>query len=221
MRFRLLLALAACLSLTLRAAAEDRSPQKFSIEKGYVSLFDGRSLKGWEGNKAWFRVRDGAIVAGSAKKKIPRNEFLCTEREFEDFELRLQARLTGVGKNAGVQFRSRRIPNHHEMIGYQCDIGVMREQLIWGALYDESRRRRFLQIGPQPALKKVFRDRDWNDLIVRCQDNRIRISVNGVKTVDYVEKDSKIKQRGLIGLQIHSGPPAEASYRRIRIRVIR
>ncbi len=76
-----------------------------------VKLFDGKSLKGWEGNEKSFRVEEGAIVAGTLKEKIPRNEFLATEKEYGDFELRLKFKLLGGEKaNAGVQIRSQRIP---------------------------------------------------------------------------------------------------------------
>ncbi len=89
-----------------------------------VKLFDGKSLKGWEGNEKSFRIEEGAIVGGTLKEKIPRNEFLATEKEYGDFELRLKFKLLGGEKaNAGVQIRSQRIPNHHEMIGYQADMG--------------------------------------------------------------------------------------------------
>jgi hypothetical protein len=188
-------------------------------DDGFVSLFDGKSLAGWEGKESIFRVEDGAIAAGSLKKPIPQNEFLCTAKEYGDFELRLSARLRGEGKNAGVQIRSRRIPNHHEMIGYQCDIGVMRDRYIWGSLYDESRRRKFLAEGDAEKLAMAVKPDDWNDLVVRCRGPRIQIWVNGLQTVDYTEPDKEIQQRGLIGLQIHSGPPAEASYKNIRIKV--
>jgi len=189
-------------------------------DDGFVSLFDGKSLAGWEGKKSVFRVEDGAIVAGSLKKSVPQNEFLCTTKEYGDFELRLSARLRGEGKNAGVQFRSRRIPDHHEMIGYQCDIGVMRDRFIWSSLYDESRRRKFLAEGDAEKLAKVVKPDGWNELIVRCRGPRIQMWVNGLQTVDYTEPDKDIQQRGLIGLQIHSGAPAEASYKNIRIKVL-
>ena len=110
-------------------------------------LFDGRSLAGWEGKKDVFRVEENAIVAGNLKEKIPNNEFLCAEKSYRNFELRLKAKLIGEGQNAGIQFRSVRIPNHHEMNGYQCDMGQMGDRSIWGALYDESRRRKFLAQG--------------------------------------------------------------------------
>ncbi|MDP6447999.1 MAG: DUF1080 domain-containing protein, partial [Pirellulaceae bacterium] len=64
----------------------------------------------------------------------------------------------------------------------------------------------------------VFRDGDWNDMIIRCEGPRIRIWINGVSTADYVEQNAKIERAGVIGLQIHGGPPAEASYRKIRLK---
>lgn len=180
-------------------------------------IFDGKTADGWEGNMKWFRVEDKAIVAGSLKEKIPNNEFLCTKKAYADFELRLEAKLIGDGKNAGVQFRSKRIPDHHEMIGYQCDIGGMKDRSIWGALYDESRRRKFLEEDAEVS-KAATKHGDWNELRVVAKGPRIQIFVNGKKTVDYTEEDSDIPQTGLIGLQIHSGPAAECWYRNIRIR---
>ena len=208
-----------CLAVALLLVSNvSRADDKFHVEKGFQSIFDGKSLKGWEGKKGVFRVKEGAIVAGSLKKRIPNNEFLCTAATYEDFELRLEAKLVGQGKNAGVQFRSKRIPNHHEVIGYQCDIGEMRDRSIWGSLYDESRRRKFLMQGDKDRLAKAVKKDGWNKLVVRCQGEHIQIWVNGLKTVDYKEKDGEIARTGIIGLQIHGGAPAEASYRRIRIR---
>jgi hypothetical protein len=91
-------------------------------DEDFTPLFDGKTFEGWEGNMQMFRIEDGAIVAGNLKSAIPRNEFLATKKDYGDFELRLKAKLTGEGDNAGIQIRSRRIPDHHEMIGYQCDI---------------------------------------------------------------------------------------------------
>ena len=185
-----------------------------------ISLFDGKTLAGWEGNLKMFRVEQGAIVAGSLKQSIPNNEFLCTKRRFDNFELRLKAKLVGDGENAGIQFRSKRIPNHFEVKGYQCDMGRSERRLIWGSLYDESRRRKFLAQGDNERLAKVFKPNDWNQFVVRCQGKHIQIWVNGLQTVDYKEKDAKIEQRGIIGLQIHGGPPAEAWYKDIEIKLL-
>ena len=200
--------------LTLLLAAAARAD-----DAGFTPLFDGETLDGWEGNMKMFRVEDGAIVAGSLKEKVPHNEFLATTKQYGDFELRLEAKLVGQGKNAGVQFRSKRIPNHHEVIGYQCDMGVMKDRNIWGWLYDESRRRKFLaESADEEAVGKAFREGQWNRLRVRCEGPRIRIWVNDVPTIDYTEAQGDIARSGIIALQIHGGPPAEASYRKIAIK---
>jgi hypothetical protein len=193
------------------AAAEDPQSDEGQQAK---SLFDGKSFAGWEGNLDMFRIEDGAIVAGTLDKKIPRNEFLSTRQEFADFELRLQFKLVGGdGANAGVQIRSRRIPDHHEMIGYQADLG----NGWWGCLYDESRRRKILAGPPAEKRNDPIRKDGWNDYRIRCQGKRIQLWINGVATVDYTEEDPDIEQSGLIALQVHSGPPMEAWYRNIRI----
>lgn len=178
------------------------------------ALFDGESFSGWEGNLDWFRIEDGAIVGGRLDQRIPRNEFLCTEEEFGDFELTLKFKLLGKGANAGVQIRSRRVPNHHEVSGYQADLG----DLFWGCLYDESRRNRVLaQPKDRKALMETLRKEDWNEYRIRCEGKRIRLWINGVETVDYTEPDDSIEQRGLIGLQIHGGGPSEAWYKDVEI----
>lgn len=177
-------------------------------------LFDGRTLDGWEGNMQAFRVEDGAIVGGNLKERIPRNEFLCCKQEFADFELRLKFKLVGQGANAGVQIRSRRIPNHHEMIGYQADLGAG----WWGCLYDESRRKTVLARPNAEELAKVLKPDDWNDYVIRCQGRHIQLWINGYQTVDYTEPDESIEQAGLLGVQIHAGPPSEAWYKDIVIK---
>jgi hypothetical protein len=187
--------------------------QQADKEQG-VSLFDGKSFNGWEGNLKMFRIQEGAIVGGMLDARIPRNEFLCTQKEYGDFELRLKFKLLGEGANAGVQIRSRRIPNHHEVIGYQADMG----DGWWGALYDESRRRKVLASPEKEKLDKVLKRGDWNEYVIRCQGRRIQLSINGQPTVDYTEPDETIEQKGLIGLQIHGGPPSEAWYKDISIR---
>ncbi|MFO0939376.1 MAG: DUF1080 domain-containing protein [Pirellulales bacterium] len=207
--------------LNAQQAATGTQPPVVSApldETGFKPLFDGKSFDGWEGNMKFFRIEDSAIVAGNLKEKIPNNEFLCTEQKYENFELRLDAKLIGQGDNAGVQFRSERIPNHHEVIGYQCDIGLMgKDRSIWGALYDESRRKKFLAETPVDSIKQVNQG-EWNNLRIIAKGDNIQIYVNGTKTVDYKEQDLDIAKTGIIGLQIHSGPPAEAWYRNVRIK---
>jgi hypothetical protein len=182
-------------------------------------LFDGKSFKGWNGNQQIFRIENGAIVGGSLKDKIARNEFLCTDKEYSDFVLRAKFKLLGDPKsaNAGIQFRTKRIPNDHEVIGYQADMG----QNYWGALYDESRRKKVLAQPNLDELKKVLKLNDWNDYEIRAEGKRIRLRINGLQTVDYTEADDSIAQTGCICVQIHSGPPSEAWYKDITIETLK
>jgi 3-keto-disaccharide hydrolase len=182
-------------------------------------LFDGKSFKGWEGDLNIFRIEGGAIVGGTLKAPIARNEFLCTAEEFGDFELRLKFKLLGdpARANAGIQFRSQRIPNDHEVIGYQADMG----QQYWGSLYDESRRRKTLAGPNLDELNKVLKREDWNDYVIRAEGKRVRLSINGFQTVDYTEPDDAIAQRGRICVQIHGGPPSEAWYKDISIETLK
>jgi hypothetical protein len=179
-------------------------------------LFDGKTLAGWEGEteKTW-RIEDGAIVGGSLDAVVPRNEFLCTTKSYGDFELKVKFKLLGDRKqaNAGVQVRTKRIPKHHEVIGYQADIG----QQYWGALYDESRRNKILAGPTKEVIDKIVKYDDWNDYLIRCEGPRIRLWLNGTQTVDYTEKDEKIEQTGIIGLQIHGGAKAKVYYKDITI----
>lgn len=185
------------------------------VEEGFTAIFDGKTLDGWEGNEKFFRVADGAIIAGTLQEKIPRNEFLATKKEYEDFELRLQVKLVPATGNAGIQFRTKRIPNHHEVSGYQADVG----QGWWGKLYDESRRNKIL--AGDDKLGDKLKKEDWNDYVIRAEGKRIQLWVNGVQTVDYTEKDDNIDSKGIIAVQIHSGEPGEASYKNIRIKELK
>jgi len=181
-----------------------------------VSLFDGKSLAGWEGDvkKTW-RVEDGAIVGGSLETTVPRNEFLCTTKSYGDFELKVTFKLLGDRDkaNAGVQVRTKRIPKHHEVIGYQADIG----QGYWGALYDESRRNKVLAGPDKKLLDKVGKHGEWNEYRIRCEGPRIRLYLNGTLTVDYIEKDDKVERAGVIGLQVHGGAKAKVLYKDVTI----
>jgi hypothetical protein len=180
-------------------------------------LFDGRTFDGWEGDigRTW-RIEDGAIVGGSLTETVPRNEFLCTTREYGDFVLRLEFKLEGSEGfiNSGAQFRSQRSTNPaHEMIGYQADIGAG----YWGALYDESRRNRVLALPDQDAVMAHVRPGDWNSYAIHAEGRRIRLVLNGYETVDYTEPDQTLPQSGLIGLQIHGAGKALVRFRNLTI----
>lgn len=185
-------------------------PPIFSAKK----IFDGVSLSGWEGDTGWFRVENGAIVGGNLSRNIPRNEFLATTTSYSNFELQLKVKLTEGKGNGGVQFRSERVTGSREMAGYQADAA----NGCWGGLYDESRRNQFLGLRLQAEpMSKALKLNDWNAYVIRCEGPRIRVWLNGVLTLDYIEPDPAIVREGRIGLQIHEGAPAEASYKDIEL----
>jgi len=188
-------------------------------KEGFRSLFDGKSLAGWEGKPDFFRVEDSCIVAGHLDRRIPQNEFLVTEQSWENCEFIFEARLLGPGSNAGVQFWSQRLPGSNEMIGYQCDIGAFKKGLLWGWLYDESRRNHFLTSASQDIMQECVTPKgEWNKLRVKAYTPRIQIWLNEHLISGFEEMDASISQSGHIGLQIHSGPPLECWFREIKIR---
>ena len=171
-----------------------------------VSLFDGKSLAGWEGDARWWRVEEGHIFGGSRTEKIPHNFFLATIRSFKNFDLRLKIRVRGVPNtgmiNSGIQIRSVRVPNSTEMRGYQVDAGPG----WWGKLYDESRRNKVIATSADlAAVNAAVRSDDWNDYRILAEGPRIRTWINGVPAIDFSEADPSIPLDGQIGLQIHSG----------------
>lgn len=181
-----------------------------------VPIFDGRSLEGWEGNPAVWRVENGTITGGSMEGN-PQNEFLATKKSYRNFVLKFEYKLTGtVGFiNGGVQFHSQRTdtpPN--EMIGYQADIG---EPKYTGSLYDESRRKVNLATADEKLVATLQKPNEWNSYEIRAEGDRIRLSVNGTQTISYTEKDPKIPLNGRIAVQIHGGCKAVISFRNLII----
>jgi hypothetical protein len=177
-------------------------------------IFDGVTFSGWQGdtNKT-FQIQDGAIVAGTMDAKIPRNEFLCTTRNYTNFVLTLKFKLLGgPAANAGVQFRTLRHPHDNEVSGYQADMG---DPAWWGCLYDESRRNKVLVKSDIEEVNKVLKRDDWNEYKIRCEGKHIQLWLNGLKTVDYIEEDPNIDKAGVIAVQIHAGPPSQAWYKDI------
>jgi hypothetical protein len=159
-------------------------------------------------------VKDGIIVSGDGQTKIPANTYLATTKEYGDFEFRCLFRITGDHKtgliNSGIQYRS--IIKGTKIIGYQADIG----KGYWGDIYDEHRRGKLAQ-GDLSTLKHILKEDGWNSYIIRCKGNHHELYINGVKTVDYIEKDPKIPAQGVIAVQIHSGGKAKVEFRNLTI----
>jgi hypothetical protein len=157
------------------------------------------------------------VIVGGSLEGNPRNEFLATTRRYRNFVLTLDYKLAGTEGfvNGGVQFRSVRVaqpPN--EMSGYQADIGAGHS----GSLYDESRRKKFLARATEEQVRRLERPGDWNRYEIRCEGPRVELTLNGEKTVAYVEEDAAIAVAdGLIALQIHGNCKAEIAFRNLTV----
>jgi hypothetical protein len=187
------------------------------MAKKPVSLFDGKTFKGWEGDtlKTW-KIENGSITGGSLVNTVPNNDFLCTQKDFENFKLSLKIKLVGSEGfiNSGIQFRSKRLLSPaYEMTGYQADWG----KNYFGCLYDESRRNKVLVFADTLKIAQWLKPNDWNDYEIRAQKNRIQIYLNGHETINYIEKEPSIPQIGKIALQIHGGGKALVSFKDIFI----
>ena len=194
----------------LSAAAQPAAEK----EEGFVPLFNGKDLTGWEGDAKLWLVEDGLLIGRSPG--INHNDFLATTRTYRDFVLRFDVRLVNGQGNSGVQFRSKRVPPpSHEVSGYQADIAPG----YWGKLYDESRRNRVLA-GAEAEIKKALRPKDWNQYEVQAIGNKITMRLNGVTTVDYTEPDAGMAAEGIIATQIHGGGPMEVQFRNIRLKAL-
>jgi type 1 glutamine amidotransferase len=177
-------------------------------------LFDGKSLEGWQGKSELWSVKDGAIVGSTKPGGIKSNTFLVSDKEYENFVLRLKFKFDGTG-NSGIQFRSSKVGKPEDFVikGYQADIGSG----YYGSLYDE-KRRGMLQAARRNWVKKFVRlDGKWNRYEISVIGNQITQTINGLVTARYTEKDDKIARKGFFALQLHAGPPMEISFKDIQI----
>src|SRR5437868_277308 len=180
------------------------------------SLFDGKTLVGWEGNDKLWRVEDACITGGSYDETVKQNEFIASIRDYTNFIVRFQIKLTGSNGfiNSGFQIRSQRVPNNSEMAGYQCDYG---EPTWYGCVYDESRRNKVMSPSDMEALRPVIKLNDWNDYVIRADGPRITTWINGVMGTDYTEADPSIPDWGKFGIQVHGGGKTVVQVRKIYI----
>lgn len=175
---------------------------------GFVPLFNGRDLDGWQGDPSLWSVRDGAIVGKSPG--IQRNQFLVNRNHYKDFVLQASFRLVGGHGNSGIQFRSEPVSDS-EMKGYQADIG----ETYWGSLYDEARRNKTL-VNASPKALEAIRQDGWNHYTIRAIGNSIITTLNGVTSVNYKEEDPEIAAvGGKFALQVHAGAPMEIQFKDI------
>ncbi len=217
MKCRLLLVATAWAAVTASAAAQSGRLTDAERAEGFVALFDGRTLEGWDGDPRLWSVEDGAIVGSSDAHPVDTNTFLVYQRPFSDFILRLDVRLRNG--NSGIQFRSERIPGPGWVVhGYQADFSDAGERSAWGNFYEEKGRGRGLMAVPDQGwqqAKDIVRGKDWNHYEIRAHGTGIRLTLNGKVTFEGTDDRAT---SGIIAIQLHSGPSMRVACRNIRIK---
>ena len=219
-------------------------PLPFEDHTGFVSIFDGSSLKGWDGDPKFWRAEGGAIVGQTtAANPLKENTFIIWRGgEPADFELKVEYRIDAT--NSGIQIRSVHLPagtqqgagtiaGNWVLKGYQADIDAANS--FTGQIYEE-RGRGFLAMrgqftyipdggGPKVVgalerssdeLLKIIKVNDWNQAHIIARGNMITEILNGHVTSVLVDDDTQARaSKGLMGFQIHVGEPMKAEFRNI------
>ena len=208
---------AALLALVALAAPGANELTDQERREGFVLLFNGKNLDGWEGDADLWSVRGGAIIGSSDRKRIEQNTFLVYKQPFSDFLLRAEVRLRNG--NSGIQFRSAHQPGPGWVVmGYQADLSDAGDRSAWGNFYEEKGRGRAVMKTPDEgwrAAKTIVRVGDWNQYEILARGNRIQLKLNGVVTIDATDEKAS---SGVIGLQLHSGEPMQVEFRNIRVK---
>ncbi len=203
-------------------------------ETGFVQIFDGKTLDGWEGTDRW-KVEKGTIVAQTtAENPLRQNTFLIWRGgKPADFELKLEYRITGG--NSGIQYRSSELENSDfAMSGYQSDIDA---SLRYAGMIYEERGRGFLaprsqvnyrgpsvsgtlaSLGTSNELREVIKTDDWNEIHIIARGNTLIQIYNGRMMSMLIDDDIAGRaMEGLIGLQVHTGEPMKIEFRNIRLK---
>lgn len=208
---------ATLLAFSIPAFSQPNQLSEAERDEGYILLFDGKSLEGWEGNPDLWSVRGGSIVGSSDSHRVDTNTFLIYREPFDDFILRLEVRLRNG--NSGIQFRSEQLPGPGWIVrGYQADFSFAGERSAWGNFYEERGRGRTLMATPdegwQRAKDIVVRE-GWNRYEVRAEGDRVRLTLNGKITFDGTDDKTA---SGIVAIQLHAGPAMQVECRSIRIR---
>jgi sulfur transfer complex TusBCD TusB component (DsrH family) len=205
---------------------------------GFVSMFDGKTLNGWEGDPKYWRVENGAIVGEITPETVVKsNTFIIWKGGApKDFELKVDYQITSAG-NSGINYRSVVIPdpvtpaNKFAMRGYQCDIDG--QNRYTGQNYEEKGRLFHClrgQVtqrveGRKPILLSSFADPkdalkpDWNAVHLVIRGNTLIHMINGQLMCMLIDDDvAGRKMEGQIGVQVHVGPPMKVQYRNFRLK---
>ena len=209
------------------------------LGKGFKSIFDGKTLKGWNGDPKFWSVQDGAITGKTTKENPTKgNTFIIWEGKTGNFDLRLDYKI--IGGNSGIQYRSFKAdgPDEWRIGGYQADFeagdtfsGICYGERFRGILSLRGKKT-ILTVGDDGKLKKEVEDfakdadiakaikkEDWNSYRIVARNFNLTHYINGVKTTQVIDRDRKTRRaEGLLALQLHAGPPMNVQFKNIRIK---
>jgi len=202
-----------------------------------ISLFDGKTLDGWEGAEGLWRVEDGAITGETTEaNKLKGNSFLIWKKgTVSDFEIEFSYRLLSDSGNSGLQYRSKDLGNF-VVSGYQADIeagktytGInygektgrdilaARGQRTW--LGDGKTKTKTEQFADGAALQASVKGKgEWNSYKVVAKGTTMTHTINGTlmsETIDESAKDA-VKE-GILAFQLHVGPPMKIQFKDIKL----
>jgi hypothetical protein len=218
------------IELTPLTRANDGGAQ----DDGFKAIFDGKTLKGWEGAEGYWSVADGAVTGQfTAENNLPSNTFLIWRGgKVGNFHLKLKFRMTDG--NSGIQYRSQ---EHDDFVvgGYQADADFGKQWV--GILYDERGRGILATRMESVTIKengeksveksdgdeKEFLDKydpsQWNTYEIIADGNQLQHIVNGVTTVKVVDQQSEASEsEGILAFQLHSGPPMKVQFKDILLK---
>ena len=188
-----------------------------AAEAGFLPLFNGKDLSGWDGNLEVWRVENGVIAGSTDNHPLQQNTFLIHKTPYSNFLLKAEVRLRN--HNSGIQFRSTVQPGPGWIVaGYQADFSEAGpEKSAWGNFYEEKGRGRAVMKTQDEGWRigrKLVRVGEWNEYEVLAQGNRILLKLNGTVTIDATDDKAS---SGVIALQLHAGPPMRVEFRNIRL----
>src|SRR5882757_6476086 len=187
----------------------------FAQSAGWTDLFDGKTLNGWKklAGTADYKVEDGVIVGTTVFNSG--NTFLVTEKEYDNFILEMDVRITDTTSNSGIQVRSHYDPAGHQGKGlvYGCQLEIDPSSRRWtGGIYDEGRRDWLYPVSLNPKAQTAFKPGQYNHFRVECIGQTMKTWVNGIAVASLSDA---MDEKGFIGLQVHAVSKPEATGRKV------
>jgi hypothetical protein len=238
-----LLSAALLFSRTAAFAQQTQPVPALDDNTGYQLIFDGKTLDGWDGDPKYWRVENGCLVGEVTPETIlKQNTFIIWRGGVtKDFELKVEYRITSHG-NSGINYRSVELPGlKYVMRGYQADIDGQ-DRNANGVRYTgqnyEERGRTFLALrgqmthleegkkpgiiatlGDTKAMEAFIKNDDWNEYHLIVRGNVLIHILNGHVMDVVIDDDAKGRAfEGLLGVQVHVGPPMKVEYRNFRLK---